>query len=269
MRNIWRRAVVVVVTLCAAGAVIAADPPKALGVSSKEAKDEVLTGLETGTAWSYSAKNAFKAASPAQRESLTKGLLEWAKAWVESADFKTSYESRRNAAKPEAPDMSGSAADDVKQQHEEQMKGVNEMEAGIKNMPADQRKEMEEVVKSTRQQYEEMWKDPEFKKMELQGAQQQRDEKVRQYKENLANWEKRFPADPKTLLVKRLKEFLAESGTVDFDAKLVEKNGLKRFANPEYEAKPSQWKAYYRAGRETIAVARAFASAWLAELGAK
>jgi len=39
------------------------------------------------------------------------------------------------------------------------------------------------------------------------------------------------------------------------------------FNDPAYEAKPEAWKACYRAGRQATEAARAYAKAWLAELG--
>ena len=40
-----------------------------------------------------------------------------------------------------------------------------------------------------------------------------------------------------------------------------------RFADNSLESKPEQWKLYYRAGKEPVEAARAFASDWLRQLG--
>lgn len=79
---------------------------------------------------------------------------------------------------------------------------------------------------------------------------------------NKGDDEKRYPANANDLIRKRLEKFLAVSATVDFDAKL---NG-SLFANPEYESKPGEWKACYRAGKAVITAAREEAQAWLKEL---
>jgi len=64
-------------------------------------------------------------------------------------------------------------------------------------------------------------------------------------------WETRYPDDPRMLVIRRIKQFLALSGSVDFNAKLVESGGRKRFVNPDYEAKPGEWKfCYSRRTRE-------------------
>ncbi len=53
---------------------------------------------------------------------------------------------------------------------------------------------------------------------------------------------------------------------VDFNAKLTEQYGKKRFVNPAYEAKSAEWKMAFRAGKEVTEVTRSFAQQWLNEL---
>lgn len=79
---------------------------------------------------------------------------------------------------------------------------------------------------------------------------------------NKADDEKRYPANANDLIRQRLKDFLAISATVDFDAKL---NG-SMFANPEYESKSGEWKMCFRAGKAVVQAAREEAEAWLKEL---
>jgi len=40
-----------------------------------------------------------------------------------------------------------------------------------------------------------------------------------------------------------------------------------RFVNESYESKSSEWKLWYRAGKEPVPAARAAVGAWLKELG--
>ena len=40
----------------------------------------------------------------------------------------------------------------------------------------------------------------------------------------------------------------------------------EEYSDEDYESKPGNWKLAYRAGREATGKARAFATAWLAEL---
>jgi hypothetical protein len=72
----------------------------------------------------------------------------------------------------------------------------------------------------------------------------------------------------KAQLVERLTYFLAETKGLPFDAKLVEVNGRKLFADKALEAKPMWWKFCFRAGPEATKAARDFAMTWLEELNA-
>jgi hypothetical protein len=101
-----------------------------------------------------------------------------------------------------------------------------------------------------------------FRQMvELQRAGEQEE-----YQKRLEAHEKRFPPNPKTVIARRLQEFLDVSKDVDFDAKLVPAGSKMRFADPRYEEKPPEWKLYYRAGRDVVAAAREAAQAWLKAL---
>jgi len=90
------------------------------------------------------------------------------------------------------------------------------------------------------------------------------------YQKDMAKWSADYPEQADGLIAKRLKEFLALTADIDFSAKLDSAGGGRmRFANSEYEAKDSNWKLCYRAGREPVAAARAMAEDWLHQLGEK
>ena len=86
------------------------------------------------------------------------------------------------------------------------------------------------------------------------------------YNEQLAEWKENYPPSSREIVKRRLREFLEESSNVDYDAKLVRKGSKMRFVNDDYEGMSGEWKVCYRAGREPVERARAFAKAWLAEL---
>ena len=87
------------------------------------------------------------------------------------------------------------------------------------------------------------------------------------YNEQLGEWKQNFPATGREMVKRRLREFLQESANVDFDAKLVRRDGKMRFVSNQYEdEKSGEWKMCYRAGRLPVEKARAFAKTWLAEL---
>jgi hypothetical protein len=75
--------------------------------------------------------------------------------------------------------------------------------------------------------------------------------------------EGKYPAKPADAVKLRLQEFLDLSATVDFSAKLT---STRRFENSEYEAKPNEWKACYRAGEPVVKAAREEVEKWLKEI---
>lgn len=85
----------------------------------------------------------------------------------------------------------------------------------------------------------------------------------------LTDWERRYPADPRVLIKKRINDFLAASSGIDFTAKLLPRGDKMVFVNGEYEQKPAEWKLCFRAGKEATEAARSIAKGWLAELARK
>lgn len=75
--------------------------------------------------------------------------------------------------------------------------------------------------------------------------------------------------DPNVTLRRRLQEFLDLSADVDFAAATTGSGSSRRFVKEEYEAKSSQWKMCFRAGKEATGAARAFAQEWMESLPAK
>jgi hypothetical protein len=103
-----------------------------------------------------------------------------------------------------------------------------------------------------------------------QSFQQSDSSEQRDFQDRLAKYDKKVPADSRVLVAARLHEFLESSQDNAFDAKLVPGPGGKmKFADPRYDAKSSQWKLCYRAGREPVQAAREFATQWLRQLEGK
>lgn len=79
--------------------------------------------------------------------------------------------------------------------------------------------------------------------------------------------EAELPPDVNVLVARRLREFLALTEDMDFDAR-TRRNDAGRlvFRDEELEAKPATWKLCFRAGEDTIEAAREFAEGWLRSL---
>jgi hypothetical protein len=147
---------------------------------------------------------------------------------------------------------------------------IAETEKSKKQMAADQQAMFDDIIKTYKQQLADiddpektMFK-PEMDEYIKQGYQMQMDE----YNKQVAEWENEYPTDnPNPMIKKWVNTFLEKSADINFAAKTTKaKDGKIKFVDQEYEHKDSQWKLYYRAGKETVNAARTFAQNWLGEL---
>ncbi len=265
-----RTIAVVAAAVLMTGGLVAADALTQLGLTPAAAKEALMAGI--GSGWlNYSlAAPAFRAAPEALRVELAGGAIQWAKVYTASPDFQASYAKLREIRKPSAPVFTGTPEEEFARERErqatERAQGAEEMKKAMASMPPDQRKQMEEAIKQAADVMKQM-DTPEMRKMMIDGLRMQREQRTRDYQQELSRWKDDYPESPAPLIARRITAFLDTSADVDFDAVLLQKNGKMRFVKDAYESKPSEWKLCYRAGKAPVAAARAAAQAWLKELG--
>ncbi len=254
-------AVVIAVAACGAR-ILAQAPPGQLGVNEQEAREDLLASLSSGSPVLGRAAKAFTALPASARAAVVQASFAWMKLTVNSAPFKNSYAQTREGMKPLAPDAPGAVDVELKRQQDEQVKQLEESRKALAMLPANQRAELEAVLKAT----EAHMKTPEM----VAGMRQQivadRAAAQETYQEDLKKWQETYPANPLVLIARRLQTFLDASADVDFAARTEMRDGKLRFVNSEYESKPGDWKMCFRAGREAVTAARTAATAWLREL---
>jgi hypothetical protein len=236
-----------------------------LGVQETAARRDVLTFFTSGylNAWP-----AFKAAAPASRPTMVRNALAWARAYTESAAFKAEYEKERAAHAPTAP-KARKVDEELAKQKADRLKGLADSKKALEKMPADMRAQMEATIKQMEAQFAKMDSDPQMVQMARQGLEMQIADEQRRYGESVKRHELQYPADPRQLIARRLREFVGTIDEVDFSAKLVPVGGRMKFADPRYEAKNNQWKLFYRAGKDVMFAARGAAAEWLKQVEAK
>jgi hypothetical protein len=249
-----------------AGVILAQSALANLGVNEATATRVVEDWLDSGYLNVSAVAKSFKAAVPAGRVTLVKDAMGWAKTYTESAAFKAEYEKRRQADTPTPPKFDGTVDDELARQRAERQKSVEEMRKGLAQMTPEMRKSLEAAIKEIEASNQKIDTDPKMVAMFRQMVELQRAGEQEAHQKRLEAHEKRFPPNPKTLIARRLQEFLDLSKDVDFDAKLVPAGSKMRFADPRYEEKSPEWKLYYRAGRDAVAAAREVAQAWLKAL---
>lgn len=243
----------------------AQNPLGALGVSEADARGNVMQSVMTTSAVFGAASKAFIALPAAARVKALESAAPWLKSYVNSESYRAAYARERDERKPSPPAFKGTIDDEVKAQVAKMMKDLDEARKTVSQLPPAQQKEMEASLK----QMEAMMKDPAQTAMRRTGVEADRAEQKASYDDRLTKWQEKYPADPNVLTARRLRAFLATSAAVDFSAKLVPVNKTMRFENKEFESKPKDWKLCFRAGKEAVTAARAFAMAWLAELPAE
>jgi len=234
------------------------------GLKENELKQRIVNSLEYGTVPVYPDKKLFKAAPPAVQAASVKNALGWVKTYSESAAFKADYAKQRESAKPAPPQSKGTPDEQFAKFLAEQRQGVENMKKSVAKMSPDMQKQMEGTVRQMEATVEQYAKDPQMAAMLKQGYERESISEQKNYQDRLAKYEKTFPPDSRVLIAARLHQFLDLSQNIPFDAKLVPSGpGKMKFADPQYEAKSDQWKLCYRAGRESVQAARAFATQWL------
>ena len=261
--------IVAMLSLFAVVSMVAQNGMGPLGVKEEAARRHALWGLTSNQVPFSLGAETFKAAGLTARARLVQSALTWFKAYTESAAFKAEYARQRESAKPTPPESRGGVDGELAKQKAERRKSLEQMKQSLAKMSPEMRSQMEATIKQMEEMYAKQDADPQMAAMMRQSLEMQGVEETKSHQERLAEHEKKFPADPKVLIARRLREFLALSQDVDFNAQLQPLGRKKIFVNSAYEGKPENWKLCFRAGKPAVDAARIFATAWLKELQGK
>lgn len=266
-----RRRVVTVALIGVISAVAMAqsDVFATLGSNETEAREQIFSSFSSGFVTPTGTAEVFKVATAEGRAAIVRAVITFARTYSTSADFAKRYATFRNDQKPRPPDASKSGDQLRAEQRRELEAGIANAQKRAKEMPA-MKKDMDQLVAALRKQLAELGKDRSLNKQVDDMLKQADQGLAAEYRNKVAAWEKKYPADPKAIVVMRLNEFVTEAATIDFTAKtaLSKENKKQTFVNPEYELKSLQWKLMYRAGKPAVDAARAAAQDWLKALGA-
>ena len=240
------------------------------GLDPGQLKSQIAGAFIYGNLPGYPSRRAFNAASPSVRAAFVRNALSFVKSYTESAGFQADYARQRAAAKPSQAASKGSPDDQLAKYFADQRQSVANMKKSVAQMPPDMQKQMAETVKQMEASIDKQQKDPQMVAMLKQQFALSAVGDQKNYQQQLTAYDQKYPADPRVLIAKRLREFLDLTRDIRFDAKLVPAGGGQmRFADPQYESKSDQWKLCYRAGKEPVEAARAFAQEWLNQLAKK
>lgn len=237
-----------------------------LGISESVGSNNIKKSFLEGYMYSYGASSAKKIAV-GDRVAVAMDILNYTKTFVTSQQFKKEYDVHRESRKPQKPNEPKTKQQIQKERIDELNKALAENDKAIQNVPNDMKASMREVQNVLKEQLKQ-YEDPnnELLIMMAEGEKMSYESALQNYKLSLSKWESEYPEDHKLMLKARLEKFIQLAESVDFNAALKEVNGKQKFVNPEYERKPSEWKAAYRAGKPVIDAAKNFAKQWVSEL---
>lgn len=238
-----------------------------LGITAGRAREAVFDSFIGDTISLAGESQVFKAASATARVALVNFALTLARTFVETDDFKRRYADHREANGPDPLPEEPSVDAILARQRAGFEEQVEQMRKLFDQITAEQRATLEAGWKDMRAQLTDMETGP--RRAELDAAlKEQRVAQVREREEAVKQLDAVWPVDARTMVANRLRHFLQVSSEVDYDARLIDRNGTKVFADPTLEARPKEWKLCFRAGKPATDAARAFAQKWLSDLAA-
>jgi predicted phage tail protein len=238
-----------------------------LGVGKEKGTNSLKQSFLSGYFAYYGAAKV-KSLAAADRAAVAKDLMEYAKQYFSSAAFEQEYQKIRSAAKPQASSRKMKSKEEIRAERiAETEKGIRETEENLKKMSADLAKSIRPVLDMLKANLKE-YKDPNSQMIEMmhQGEVMNFEAEEKNHQRRLTEWEQEYPADSKAIIRKRLQHFIDVASTVDFSAELKTVGDKKKFVKAAYEGKSTEWKQIFRAGKEVIHPAVAFARQWLAEM---
>ncbi|HXG01058.1 MAG TPA: hypothetical protein VNL69_09730 [Bacteroidota bacterium] len=239
-----------------------------VGISSALVKDCIWTSYSGGYL-SYPSVSMLRQIAAGERAAVVGDIAAFAKSYSRSEEFRKKYREFREQQKPEQPKPPLSMAEQRRRDKENMQKQVREMQAQMKQAPAEHRPIFQQTIEMFKQQLKELdnpdnpMYSPQMDELNNQMFAAQMEE----YRQKLAEWEAEYPPTPDAMIKRWLTRFLEESHEVDYSARVIDdEHGRKVFVNPAYESKSPHWKMCYRAGRDVVEAGRTAARQWLAEL---
>lgn len=219
------------------------------GTSSNEVEDNGTSNGSSGSTASVFViprAKLLSALATGDKSTAAAEMCQWVKTYVSSPEFAQAYAKQREALKPPPGNDVVKPDAETIQSTKESVKSLEKDMVAMRKepgMPAATVQVMEKTLAEMKRSLE-AWEDPNYR---------------------ITQWERQYPTDVKQLMKRRLQEYLAIAGTVDFGAALRtgSGSGTRYFVKSEYEAKSRQWKAIFRAGPEVNTTVTKFVKDWL------
>ena len=236
---------------------------KELGIPATDARSYIWRTF-IGESFSFPSNSNIRNYPQDKRATAVQVIGAYVKDYLTSIDFVKQYQQFREERKPRSP---LSVGDRVKTEIHNLNLLLKDAQDGFRKANPELKSIYEASIKKYKQSINafENDYDPQHP-AQMEGILTQYDYDMSDYRFRLKQFEREYPADVKLFIRNRLQDFLLLSSTVDFNAKLIQQSGAKKFANPSYEAKPNAWKYCFLAGKESTSAARRLAAQWIKEI---
>ena len=198
------------------------------------------------------------------RAAAASGLFAWARSYVNSPAFTAKYNEFRRGSVDLAPQYDRSVEQEVRLEIDRQLEDLQQLRPRLAKLPADERAGVLEQLTLREKQLT----DPAFIKQRQEQVAEERAQAHASAASASARNGLTIPADPKALVARRLRDFLAATADVNFETKTISLTGGPdgiEFVDPAVRTRPLMWLEAVIVGPEATAAARAAAQVWLKE----
>jgi hypothetical protein len=228
--------------------------------------DELLSpSQDRRSAIAVAGTRAFLKLPRSARAAAATGLFAWARSYASSPALTARYAEYRRSAIPSTRQYDLTVEQEVKQEIERQLADLQQSKKLVTVLPVEERGAVLEQLTELERQL----RDPAFVKQMQEGRKEERALTNDLDARDVARMNDIVPADPRTLFVRRLREFLDATADVDFETRTISLTGGPdgiEFIDPKVRGKHWMWHEAVIVGPEATAAARAAAQAWLKEV---
>ncbi len=254
------------------GAALAQGALAQLGLTEAAARKFVFEELSAPTSFGRRSEigiagtRAFYPLPPAVRGPAATALFAWARAYVSSPGFAKAYGDLRRSATPQEPlDEAPTVDAEAKAQLDAMLAGIEQMKQMAATLEPTERARVLEMAREQEAQL----RSPESAQAGRAILEAERAERSAGVSSAARDANQRYPADPRQLFARRLREFLEATADANFSARTISLTGGAdgiEFVHPADRARSWLWQLAVIAGPEATTAARASADAWLKEI---
>jgi hypothetical protein len=211
-------------------------------------------------------RHAYERLPAAARGPAVTAAFAWAKAYVSSPAFASMYAGVRQQARPAGTQYDMSVDEELQKKLDSERASLEESKKNIGMLPEADRARVLAAFKEA----EDRLRDPEMIKAMREQITTRRDEDQHGTAEGTAQWNVRYPANPRDFVKRELEHFLEASASIDFTPPLTivksPAGAILGFVAPT--GRPLQWIEIecLLAGKEMVMAGRAAAETWVKEL---